>query len=76
MLAQYTYFKRRDKTICLLPETLNLAIMLVLCSCFKERAPLGNTKRKAQCRSRNVPVIQLFVSRIIIHYLTQVLISP
>ena len=36
MLAQYTYFKRRDKTIRLLPETLNLAIMVALCYCLKE----------------------------------------
>lgn len=69
MLAQYTCFKRRVKTIRLLSEILNLAIMLFLCYCHKVNAPLGYTKCRAQCSSRNVLVIQLFVSRILIHYL-------
>lgn len=69
MLAQYTYFKRLVKKIRLLPETLNLTKMLVLCYCLKETAPLGYTKRKVQCSSRNMLVIQLLVSRILIHYL-------
>jgi hypothetical protein len=73
MLAQYTYFKGRVKTIRRLPDTLNLAIMLVLhiCYCLIETAPLGYTKSKVQCSSRNVLVIQLCVSRILIHYLVQ-----
>ena len=73
MLALYTYFKRRVKTIRRLSETLNLAILLVLhvCYCLKETAPLGYTKSKVQCSSRNVLVIKLCVSRILIHYLIQ-----
>ena len=43
--------------------------MLVLGYCLKENVLLGYTKRKAQCRSRNVLVTQLVVSRILIHYL-------
>jgi len=69
MLAQYTYFKLRVKTIRPLPETLNLAIMLVLGYCLKEIVPLGYTKPKAQCLCRNVLVPQLVVSQILIHYL-------